>query len=100
MERAKIQVLSYNTEVIDSAINKILRTVESLKVGVSKKPRWERFNPSREQIELYGTDMRRIKMKTMVVEGERDDIKNILRIPMKKEMDMKGGIYMRMIPTK
>ncbi|HVC58370.1 MAG TPA: hypothetical protein VND15_02750 [Candidatus Acidoferrales bacterium] len=98
--KAKMQILSYNPKVLDSVSEKVVKTAPELNLEIINGPKRVRFDPSREHIKLYGTDIKAIRMRVIKFEGERADIGKILRIDFAAELRMKGGIYIRLLPTR
>ena len=98
--KAKMQILSYNPEVLDSASKKVVNAAPDLNLDVVNGPKRVRFNPSREHIKLYGTDVKDIRMRVITLQGEQTDIGKVLRMDFAAELKMRGGIYIRLLPTR
>jgi len=98
--KAKMQILSYNPKVLDSASKKVVETAPELNIEVVNGPKRVRFDPSRERIKLYGVDIKDIRMRTITLKGEQTDLAKILGVDFAAELKMKGGIYIRLLRTR
>ena len=128
VEKVKVQVISLESATVNSAVSKIMRGIRKLDLQVTKAPRWERLNLKTDNMapyDIYETkaqkkglvrlrqelaknnevsyvpspiNVKDVRMKTLEVHGEHDEIRKIYRISLRKEMDMPGGIILRIPP--